>query len=152
MDGQTTGADGGPPGARATVAPDGAAGRRSERGAALVEFALVAPLLLILVFGIIEFGVAFHRSQAVAASAREAARLASLSTTTAAEIDARVDDSLAGLAFDQTPVVDVSPAGCAGRSGQSVTVTVTVNHNLTIPLLFETDVPLQGRAVFRCEA
>ncbi len=49
---------------------------RSERGAALVEFALVAPLLFLLLFGIVEFGMAFNDFIAVRNGSREGARTA----------------------------------------------------------------------------
>lgn len=51
-------------------------GARNEAGAALVEFALVVPILLILVFGIIEFGLAFNDYIAVRNGSREGARVA----------------------------------------------------------------------------
>lgn len=47
---------------------------QDERGIAAVEFAIVLPLLLILVFGIIEFGFAFYIKQVVTNASREAAR------------------------------------------------------------------------------
>ncbi len=47
---------------------------RPERGAAAVEFAIVAPLLFILVFGIIDFGFGFHSWNAIENAAREGAR------------------------------------------------------------------------------
>ena len=50
-------------------------GRRRHRGAVLVEFALVAPLLFVLLFGIIEFGFAFVQWLDVRHGARETARL-----------------------------------------------------------------------------
>ncbi|HZA91587.1 MAG TPA: TadE family protein [Gemmatimonadales bacterium] len=49
-------------------------GRRSERGQALAEFALVLPLLMLLIGGIIEFGRAWNIKQAVTDAAREGAR------------------------------------------------------------------------------
>lgn len=49
--------------------------RQRERGAALVEFAIVVPLFLLLVFGIIEFGVIYNDLLAVRSGAREGARL-----------------------------------------------------------------------------
>ena len=126
-------------------------GRRRERGTALAEFALVAPLLLILLFGIIEFSIAFNRAQAVEAAAREGARLASLSTTSNGEIVARVDDALAGITMDGPVNVSVS-ASCFGRQGQQVTVTVTTDHDVNIPLWGDRTIELQSEAVFRCEA
>ncbi len=54
--------------------------RRAEgdAGASAVEFALVAPLLLILVFGIIDLGRAYSTLNQLAASAREGARYAAV--------------------------------------------------------------------------
>lgn len=51
---------------------------RGERGAAAVEFGLLAPLLILLVFGIIEFGMMLNRDMMVASIARDGARTASL--------------------------------------------------------------------------
>lgn len=48
-----------------------------ERGAALVEMAFVTPLLLMMVFGIVEFGMAFHERLTVANSTQTAARIGS---------------------------------------------------------------------------
>lgn len=126
---------------------------RGERGAGLAEFALVLPVLLMILFGIIEFGLAFSRSQAVEAAAREGGRLASLSSTTTADISNRVDATLGGITFDTAPVVSVIPTvGCAGREGQSVTVTVSAPHHMTIPFVLERNLTLVGQSVFRCEA
>lgn len=49
---------------------------RLERGAVMVEFALVFPLLMLLFLGTITSGLAFDRSQSLAHSAREASRFA----------------------------------------------------------------------------
>lgn len=55
--------------------PSGAE-REGERGQSMVEFALILPLLLMLVFGIIEFGNAWRTSQLLTNFAREGARRA----------------------------------------------------------------------------
>jgi Flp pilus assembly protein TadG len=63
--------------------------KRSERGAAAVEFALVLPFLLLLVFGIIEFGFIFNRYISVTHAAREGVRELSVGiSTTQAQTDA----------------------------------------------------------------
>ena len=46
----------------------------TQNGAAMVEFAIVLPLLLILVFGIIEFGVMFYDKAVITNASREGAR------------------------------------------------------------------------------
>lgn len=55
-----------------------------ERGAAAVEFAIIAILLLLVVFGTIQFGVAYNRVQGLNSAGREGARKAA---TGAAEAD-----------------------------------------------------------------
>ena len=57
--------------------------RRGDRGAAAVEFALIVPILLILVFGIIDFGLAMYSQTMVGNAAREGVRTASLEGTQA---------------------------------------------------------------------
>lgn len=52
--------------------------RRSERGASLIEFALIAPFLLMLLFGVIEFAWLFSQNLDVRHGAREGARLAAV--------------------------------------------------------------------------
>jgi Flp pilus assembly protein TadG len=56
--------------------------RRGERGVAIVEMALVAPLLLLLVFGIAEFGVALTNANRLETAVSTAARVASSSGST----------------------------------------------------------------------
>src|SRR5437773_10844519 len=53
--------------------------RAGERGAAAVEFALVLPLLLLILFGIIDFGRAYNAQVTLTQAAREGVRLAALS-------------------------------------------------------------------------
>lgn len=52
--------------------------KRNEHGAALVEFAILAPLLILLLFGIVEFGYTMGQLNDVRHGAREAARLAAV--------------------------------------------------------------------------
>src|SRR5437868_13335102 len=68
--------------------------RRKEEGAAAVEFAIVAALLFMLLFGIIEFGIVFNRYQGLQAGAREGARIGSLQQTPVYQIMDRVRSSV----------------------------------------------------------
>jgi Flp pilus assembly protein TadG len=51
---------------------------KKESGQTLVEFALVLPILLILIFGAIEFGRVFHATHVITSAAREGARVAAV--------------------------------------------------------------------------
>jgi Flp pilus assembly protein TadG len=64
--------------------------RRREQGAALVELALILPLLLVVIAGIVDFGFAFQRYEVITNAAREGARLGSMSGYTDAFVQERV--------------------------------------------------------------
>jgi hypothetical protein len=66
----------------------------SERGAELIEFALVLPMLLLLVLGIVDFGFLFQRLEVVTNAAREGARIAVLPSYSAYDIRLRVNTYL----------------------------------------------------------
>jgi Flp pilus assembly protein TadG len=94
---------------------------RGERGASAVEFALVAPLLFALLFGILQYGYQYWALETASATAREAARRYVVGTETACtQLEARSHADTAALG----PVtVTVSPT--APRVGDVVTVTVS---------------------------
>jgi Flp pilus assembly protein TadG len=73
--------------------------RKRTRAAALVEFAVVAPLLLTLLFGIIEYGYVFLVRQTVVHAAREGCRVAVLQSTTDpyTEVTDRVADIMSSV-------------------------------------------------------
>jgi Flp pilus assembly protein TadG len=67
---------------------------REERGASAVEFAIIASLLLLIVFGVIQFGILLNRFQGLQSAGREGARIGSLSQTPMSQIQQRVKDSV----------------------------------------------------------
>jgi len=112
---------------------------RSEDGAQLVEFALVLPLLLLVVLGIAEFGFMFQRYEVVTNAAREGARMAVLPGYVTADVQARVNTYLSSgrVPVTTTPVnpsvdvVTVSIPVSGGRppiSAKRVTVTYTYRY------------------------
>ena len=54
---------------------------RNQKGQAMVEFVIVAPILLLLVFGIIQFGIIFNNKVALTMPSRAGARQAAVSRT-----------------------------------------------------------------------
>ena len=132
-------------------------GSTNQRGAAAVEFALLLPVLIMVLFGIIEFGVALSRQQVLATASREGARLGirqSVPRPTAADIQA-----LARRVFTQAGVTGVTPmiavTGAGGPSGTDLIVTVSAPYQFyvmanVIPALRRT-VTLRSRTVMRHE-
>jgi Flp pilus assembly protein TadG len=131
--------------------------RRSERGAAAVEFAILLPVLILILFGIIEFSIAYNHEQGLHAAAREGARVAALPQTTQATVIDRVRSALQGV-MDSTDIqnatITVTPSGnqpCSGvPAGTHVIVTVSAPDDLAIPLFTKT-LTLTGRGEFLCE-
>lgn len=111
----------------------------SERGASLVEFALVAPLLLLLLLGMVEFGWLFSQNLDVRHGAREGARLAAVNfpegpepnsgTRSNANRDALVAEVCARMQTATNAALTISSPG---NVGDSATVTVaTPGETLT---------------------
>ena len=110
------------------------------------------PVMLILLFGIIQFSIAFNRHQAVHAAAREGARVASLSNASSADACARVTAALAGINFQNAPSCQVVYSGGGTCStADSVTVTVSAQHTVDLALAGNTNLTITGEGDFRCE-
>ena len=108
---------------------------RSEDGAQLVEFALVLPMLLLVVLGIAEFGFIFQRYEVVTNAAREGARIASLPGYSTADVQARVAAYVTAGRVPTTgtnPVIAVTDVSIPTTPGGPVLsakrVTVTYLH------------------------
>jgi Flp pilus assembly protein TadG len=145
--------------------------RRASAGAATVEFALVAPLFIILVFGVISFGIVFAQNLALGNGAREAARSGVVENRTCGQIRTSARDAATSIAMDSANVtvsvkrgqsaataVDACAGGdavtpCAGSlAGDSLYVRLDFTSRLIVPLAIVKDsFPLSGSGVFRCE-
>lgn len=121
--------------------------RDRERGAAAVEFALVLPLLVMLVFGIIEFGRGYHAKVELTGAVREGARELALGKSTA-EATAATIDAAPGLGLGAGDISTVScPPGGADGSAE-VTASYGVPYN--IPLVAEGTFDISVTGVMRC--
>lgn len=100
--------------------------RKQRRGAAVVEFAVVAPLFIMLVFGMIEYGRMVMVQQLIVNAAREGARLGVLDGATTADVTSAVNGYLNNASISgATVTVSPSPPSSAGY-GAPVSVTVSI--------------------------
>ncbi|OXI92861.1 pilus assembly protein TadE [Burkholderia sp. AU33647] len=104
---------------------------KQQRGVAVVEFALVLPLLLLILFGIVEFGLVMFDQAVITNASREGARAGIVlkspkaSTTDIQNVALNYCQThLISLGSASTPTVAV-PSGQGGSFGTPLTVTVT---------------------------
>jgi Flp pilus assembly protein TadG len=114
-----------------------------EEGAAAVEFAIVCSLFFMLIFGIIDFGFAFHSWNNAANAAREGARKAAVDANVT-DITQRVRD--AAVTLDQSKLTisvlcsrngaafAACPAGSTWLQGDIVRVVVDYSYNMITPV------------------
>jgi Flp pilus assembly protein TadG len=115
---------------------------RQEQGAAAVEFALVVPLLMAVVFGIVEVGTFYQREIQLSNGAMVGAR--SVAHGSPAGTARSVAASAAGV-----PTSDVTVGTCPS-SGASVTVTIN-SSKAAVTGLFGSSFGISGKGVARCE-
>jgi Flp pilus assembly protein TadG len=136
---------------------------KNEKGTALVEFALVLPVLLLILFGLLDFGKAFNYWNDETHLAAEGARWAVVNSNPAGGgqslqqyIQQQADTS--ELRNNATVCVSFptnSDTGTSGKVGDPVTVTVKTTYNW-LPFiannLGSASVPISGSATMRLEA
>lgn len=128
--------------------------KSAERGAVLVEFVLVLPLLLLLLMGTIEFGLLFYNQQVLTNASREGAR-AGIAHLSEAEIQDIVtsycQDRLIRFDTDVNPITSAPDAG--GAYGQDLAVTVNYNYTFLVPDLlgFGPNLELNASTVMKME-
>ena len=140
--------------------------KRNKRGQAMVEFALVLPILLLVMFAIIEFGRLFFSYAMVSASSREAARYGEAAeqidrggTMYPRYLDCRgirdsairigrfagiAQDSNVQIAYDNGLTCDENPAKSEIGLGDRIIVTTTVTYNPVVPLVNVPSIQLQS--------
>ena len=82
-----------------------------QDGAAAVEFALIVGVLALLVFGMLQFGVAFFQLQNLRAAAREGARVGAVGATADQVKTRTVDASIGGLSGPGAVIVEYASDG-----------------------------------------
>ena len=135
--------------------------RRPRRGAAVLEAALVLPLLMILIFGGIEFGYAFFVKHSLQNAARSGAR-AGVVADSNAEVQTAVDNALSGMGLGAVRktvrVVDIYGRNvnvATMGEGRDLVVTVDADWNqfsvFVVPFTGVNLGTLRGQVVMRRE-
>jgi Flp pilus assembly protein TadG len=109
--------------------------RTNESGQAVVEFAVILPVLLMILFAILQFGIVFNNYIQVTAAAREGARKAAVSRslgTAAAETAATTAAKAAAPGLKQTSITVTYPNSPTFAQGSDVTVQVTYPYSISI--------------------
>lgn len=127
--------------------------KRKRSGQSLVETALILPLLLLLLTGIIDFGLLFNTYLVVSNASREGARHAVTGDT---DIQIRAAVSRAASSLDAARLsISISPDESEGRStGDAVTVTVTYEYSMVTPIIgafFPETFEIGSSTTMRCE-
>ena len=119
----------------------------NERGAVAVEFALVFPLLILVLFGVIEYGAIYNAQLLVTGAAREAAREMAVTGSAGSATSAALA-AAPGLVPELTSGdIDFSTGSCA--PGTDVTVTISYAKPF-LTGMFGATVDLTGTATRRC--
>lgn len=119
----------------------------SEEGAVLVEFALVIGLFLLLVFGMLDYGLGINSLTELNNAGREGARLATVNTDPTL-VENRIKSSITKLDIDQLTITitceDDAGLACGGPhpagdlrnggTGDTVTVVLEYEHDLLTPI------------------
>jgi Flp pilus assembly protein TadG len=129
-----------------------------DRGAAAVEFALVLPILLLLVFGIIDFGRALNAQLTITQAAREGVRLAALGYP-AAEVQARADAAAPELSGVSVTIAASCPPGAGPTADAQVNVSYSFSFITPVGAIagifggggFGSPIILTAQGVMPCE-
>jgi len=135
---------------------------RSERGASAVEFALVVPFLILLIIGMVNFGVVLSQQLSLSNAARQAARFAVVAGPTCTDVETQARNALGAPGMPASgPAIVINGGGCptpcagsAARVDQNVAVELNYTSTWVVPFPipgFGSGINLQGRGTFRCE-
>jgi Flp pilus assembly protein TadG len=117
---------------------------RDERGAVMVEFAIILPVLLLLLVGIVEFGRAYNTQVSIQAAAREGARELALRHTSA-EVEAATRNGAPSVTIDS-----ITQTACPSSGDGQARVTVSESFTFGIPLVPLGTKTLTATGVMRC--
>lgn len=130
--------------------------KASERGAVAVEFAILAPLLIMILLGIMEFGRAYNVQISLTNAAREGVRVMAINNSestakaaaknVAGALNPGLTDEKIVFKYQTTPATTPVPTACAAN----VQVTVTIDHSLTTMTGIAGPFAMKGTGTMQC--
>jgi Flp pilus assembly protein TadG len=122
--------------------------RRDRRGGAAVEFAILAPVLFALLFGIVEMGRMFYVRQALEYATEQAARYYMLNPTTdSGSVTTYLQGQMAGGMGTDVSVAYVDTASCNANAMVTCTmITATYTFTFVAAFLGLSNVVMHGKA------
>ncbi|MFE4543802.1 TadE/TadG family type IV pilus assembly protein [Arthrobacter sp. NPDC056727] len=130
--------------------------KASERGAVAVEFAILAPVLIMILLGIMEFGRAYNVQNSLTNAAREGVRSMAVNNNPTAALSAaknaaslvspKLQDSNVAFAFQTVPATTPAPTSCSA----GVQVTVTISYNLSTMTGIAGPFAMKGKGTMLC--
>jgi Flp pilus assembly protein TadG len=125
---------------------------KKNDGQALVEFAIILPILLLILMGIVEFGMMLNSYLTVRNASREGARTAIVGSS---------DLEIKNLILTVSPTlnntdltVNITPSSGSRKSGDALMVEVKYNYHLTVPIIsgiFANVIVLDAQTTMRIE-
>lgn len=123
-----------------------------KNGQSIVETALILPIIVIILTGIVDFGLMFNNYLIIANASREGARSAAVGGT-----DISVSAAIDSLASNLSSVAlrkSIYPAESMRKKGDEVIVTIEYDYKLLTPILssaIPNPVHLKSKTVMRVE-
>lgn len=126
--------------------------RVSERGAVAVEFAILAPILIMLLLGIVEYGRAYNAQISLTNAAREGVRVMAISNnqvtarTAAKNVAVSLSPALVDANIGFSATNGTNPASCS----TGAQMTVTINYSFSTLTGFTGPLAMKGKGVMLC--
>jgi Flp pilus assembly protein TadG len=125
---------------------------RNQKGQALVEFVIILPVVLLMILGIVQFGMMLNSYLSITNAVREGARVGIIGST-----DTEIRGAVIGTSPSLQPgsmTISITPSENTRNSGDTLTVSIDYNYQLTVPIisnLFNNVVVLKAQTSMRIE-
>jgi Flp pilus assembly protein TadG len=118
---------------------------RRDHGAALVEFAILLPILVLLIMGMVEFGRGYNAQITLTQASREGVRILAITKDASQAVTAT--ENVAATSLDITQLT-VTTTAC--NSGDPTSLTASYPFTYDIPLWETATITLSATGVMRC--